>query len=114
MRRCKNWYRRRWTREKTPDGGDKRVQSGGGAAEAAKGDGHLQGDGDEENLGFGFRQQEQTGGRKAAVHEEEGWGVSGYQKADKELLAARGLKDRETSDEELREARKQARTEAKK
>jgi hypothetical protein len=37
-----------------------------------------------------------------------------YQKADMELLAARGLKDWETSDEELREARKQARTEAKK
>jgi hypothetical protein len=36
-----------------------------------------------------------------------------YQKADEELLAARGLKDWETSDDELREARKQARTEAK-
>jgi hypothetical protein len=36
-----------------------------------------------------------------------------YQRADEELLAARGLKDWETSDDELREARKQARTEAK-
>ena len=36
-----------------------------------------------------------------------------YQKADEELLAARGLKDWTTSDDDLREARKQARTEAK-
>jgi hypothetical protein len=36
------------------------------------------------------------------------------QKADLELLAARGLKDWEKADDELREARKQARTEAKK
>jgi hypothetical protein len=36
-----------------------------------------------------------------------------YQKADEELLAARGLNDWETSDDELREACKQARTEAK-
>ena len=36
-----------------------------------------------------------------------------YQKADEELLAARGLKYWETSDDELREAYKQARTEAK-
>jgi hypothetical protein len=37
-----------------------------------------------------------------------------YQQADMELLAARGLKDWEKADEELRETRKQARTEAKK
>jgi hypothetical protein len=36
-----------------------------------------------------------------------------YQKADDVLLAARGLKDWKTSDDELREARKHARTEAK-
>ena len=36
-----------------------------------------------------------------------------YQNADEELLAARGLEDWTTSDDDLRDARKQARTEAK-
>jgi hypothetical protein len=36
-----------------------------------------------------------------------------YKKADEKLLAARGLSDWGTSDDDLREARKQARTEAK-